>query len=47
MPLSAATVYAGYRYQDIETDFEGLFARPFGNRTDTTKGFVAGINLSW
>jgi hypothetical protein len=47
MPLSVATVYAGYRYQDIETEFEGLFAMPFGNRKDTTKGFVAGINLSW
>jgi hypothetical protein len=49
MPLSAATVYAGYRYQSIETEFEGLpqFTRPFGNRTDTTRGFAVGLNLTW
>lgn len=43
MPLSAAIVYAGYRYQNIETEFEA----PTGNRTDTTRGFAAGVNLTW
>jgi hypothetical protein len=42
VPLSAATVYAGYRYQTIETDTENA-----GDRKDITQGFAAGLNLSW
>lgn len=43
--LSAATVYAGYRWQHIETDFSD--AANTEDRTDTTRGFVAGVNLSF
>lgn len=48
LPLSAATVYAGYRYQTIETDI-GASAnfRDRGDRRDITQGFVAGLNLTW
>ncbi|MGH8615875.1 MAG: hypothetical protein ACREYF_28655 [Gammaproteobacteria bacterium] len=44
-PLSAATVYAGYRWQHIETDFSDVPNTE--DRTDTTRGFVAGVNLSF
>jgi hypothetical protein len=43
MPLSAATIYAGYRYQTIEADIP----EPEGDRKDITQGFVAGLNLTW
>ncbi len=43
--LSAATVYAGYRWQHIETDFSDVPNTE--DRTDTTRGFVAGVNLSF
>ncbi|MGH9891873.1 MAG: hypothetical protein ACREA0_07810, partial [bacterium] len=44
LPLSAATVYAGYRYQVISTDLQDL-----GNqdRSDVTKGFAVGLNLTF
>ena len=47
MPLSAATVYAGYRYQDFDTE-----TGSFGNFNDekirdVTKGFAVGVNLSF
>lgn len=44
-PLSAATVYAGYRWQHIETDFSDQPNTE--DRTDTTRGFVAGVNLTF
>jgi hypothetical protein len=44
-PLSAATVYAGYRWQHIETDFEDDPNRE--DRTDTTRGFAVGVNLTF
>lgn len=43
MPLSAATVYAGYRWQNFETDAD----RGLGERSDTTRGFAVGINLAF
>jgi len=43
LPLSAATIYAGYRYQTIETDIP----EPNGDRKDVTQGFAAGLNLTW
>jgi len=43
MPLSAATVYAGYRYQNISTEFN----EPFQDRADVTKGFAVGLNLTF
>jgi hypothetical protein len=43
MPLSAATVYAGYRYQNISTEFD----EPFQDRSDVTKGFAVGVNLTF
>lgn len=43
MPLSSATVYAGYRWQNFETDNPGSLA----DRSDTTRGFVVGANLNW
>jgi hypothetical protein len=43
MPLSAATVYAGYRYQNISTEFN----EPNQDRTDVTKGFAVGLNLTF
>ena len=43
LPLSAATVYAGYRYQNISTGFD----EPFQDRADVTKGFAAGVNLTF
>jgi hypothetical protein len=43
MPLSAATVYAGYRYQNISTEFD----EPFQDRADVTKGFAVGLNLTF
>ncbi|MGH8522844.1 MAG: serine/threonine protein kinase [Gammaproteobacteria bacterium] len=42
VPLSAATVYAGYRYQAFETEIPGG-----EDRSDTTRGFVAGVNLTF
>jgi hypothetical protein len=42
LPLSAATIYAGYRYQTIDTDVENA-----GDRKDVTQGFAAGLNLTW
>jgi hypothetical protein len=42
LPLSAATVYAGYRYQTIKTDVPNR-----GERKDITQGFAAGLNLTW
>ena len=44
LPLSAATVYAGYRYQAISTDFE---ERGFQDRSDVTRGFAVGVNLTF
>ena len=44
LPLSAATVYAGYRYQAISTDFE---EQGFQDRSDVTRGFAAGVNLTF
>jgi hypothetical protein len=43
MPLSAATVYAGYRYQNISTEFD----EPFQDRSDVTRGFAVGLNLTF
>ncbi|MGH9896424.1 MAG: hypothetical protein ACREA0_31395, partial [bacterium] len=43
MPLSAATVYAGYRYQNISTEFD----EPTQDRADVTKGFAVGVNLTF
>lgn len=42
MPLSAATAYAGYRYQLINTEFDDS-----GDRADLTNGFAAGLTLSF
>jgi hypothetical protein len=52
MPLSAATVYAGYRYQNISTEFnEPKLDRevdaPGQDRADVTKGFAVGLNLTF
>ena len=44
MPLSAATVYAGYRYQNISTDFQ---EQGFQDRSDVTRGFAVGVNLTF
>ena len=44
MPLSAATVYAGYRYQNISTEFD---EPGFQDRSDVTKGFAVGLNLTF
>ncbi|MGH8566443.1 MAG: hypothetical protein ACREXU_00120, partial [Gammaproteobacteria bacterium] len=43
MPLSAATVYAGYRYQNISTEFD----EPDQDRADVTKGFAVGVNFTF
>jgi len=46
MPLSAATAYAGYRYQS----YKSHLARSVGNGNDpkdTVEGFVAGVNLAF
>jgi hypothetical protein len=43
LPLSAATIYAGYRYQTIDTDIP----EPGGDRSDVTQGFAASLNLTW
>ena len=43
LPLSAATVYAGYRYQNISTAFD----EPAQDRADVTKGFAVGVNLTF
>ncbi|MGH8589114.1 MAG: hypothetical protein ACREXX_07180 [Gammaproteobacteria bacterium] len=43
MPLSAATVYAGYRYQNISTEFD----EPNQDRSDVTKGFAVGVNFTF
>jgi hypothetical protein len=48
MPLSAASVYAGYRWQNFETEFDANeFSPAASTRSDTTRGFVVGLNLSW
>ncbi|MGH8478418.1 MAG: hypothetical protein ACREXK_02295 [Gammaproteobacteria bacterium] len=44
LPLSAATVYAGYRYQAISTDFEEQDGQ---DRSDVTRGFAVGVNLTF
>jgi len=44
LPLSAATVYAGYRYQAISTDFEEQGSQ---DRSDVTRGFAVGVNLTF
>ena len=44
LPLSAATVYAGYRYQAISTDFQ---EQGFQDRSDVTRGFAVGVNLTF
>ncbi|MGH7946274.1 MAG: hypothetical protein ACREF9_14870 [Opitutaceae bacterium] len=44
MPLSAATAYAGYRYQRISTEF-GVPANP--DAGDVTEGFAVGVNLTF
>jgi hypothetical protein len=46
IPLSAATVYAGYRWQRIVTDISEENPNR-DDRTDTTNGFATGLNLSW
>ncbi|MGH8581701.1 MAG: hypothetical protein ACREWG_02725 [Gammaproteobacteria bacterium] len=43
MPLSAATAYAGYRYQHISTEFD----EPVQDRSDVTRGFAVGVNLTF
>jgi hypothetical protein len=40
--LSGTTFFAGYRYQNIETNRGEM-----NPRTDVTKGFMAGLNLNW
>ncbi len=48
MPLSAASIYAGYRWQNFETKFDAnAFSPVSSTRSDTTRGFVVGLNLSW
>jgi len=52
MPLSAATVYAGYRYQNISTEFnepklDRAVDSPGQDRSDVTKGFAVGVNLTF
>ncbi len=44
LPLSAATIYAGYRYQAISTDFEEQGDQ---DRSDVTRGFAVGVNLTF
>jgi hypothetical protein len=44
LPLSAATVYAGYRYQAISTDFQKQGSQ---DRSDVTRGFAVGVNLTF
>jgi len=44
LPLSAATIYAGYRYQAISTDFEEQGSQ---DRSDVTRGFAVGVNLTF
>jgi len=44
LPLSAATVYAGYRYQAISTDFQEQDSQ---DRSDVTRGFAVGVNLTF
>lgn len=44
MPLSAATVCAGYRYQRISTDFDQPDVQDAG---DVTEGFAVGVNFSF
>ncbi len=44
MPLSAATAYAGYRYQRISTDFDMLNVQDAG---DVTEGFAVGVSFSF
>lgn len=46
LPLSAATVYAGYRYQRISTDF-GERGPEFQDAGDVTEGFAVGVNLTF
>lgn len=46
MPLSAATAYAGYRYQTYESQLRGGVSNG-NNPKDVVQGFVAGINLSF
>jgi hypothetical protein len=36
-------VYAGYRYQNISTEFD----KPNQDRSDVTKGFAVGLNLTF
>jgi hypothetical protein len=52
MPPSAATVYAGYRYQNISTEFDepqrDRFVGAAGqDRSDVTRGFAVGVNLTF
>lgn len=44
VPLSAATAYAGYRYQRISTDFDQPDVQDAG---DVTEGFAVGVNFSF
>jgi hypothetical protein len=47
LPLSLATVYAGYRYQDFDTD-TGTFGNFNDNEArDVTRGFAVGVNLTY
>jgi hypothetical protein len=46
MPLSAATAYAGYRYQSYESHL-ARSASNGNNPKDTVQGFVAGVNLAF
>ncbi|NJD06541.1 MAG: hypothetical protein FIA97_08575 [Methylococcaceae bacterium] len=46
MPLSAATAYAGYRYQSYESHLS-RHASNGNNPKDTVQGFVAGVNLAF
>jgi len=46
IPFSAATAYAGYRYQSYESEIPRTIAN--GNRPkDVVQGFVSGINLAY
>ncbi len=47
LPLTSASAYAGYRYQAFETDTSASINGQGAQRSDTTRGFVVGVNLVW
>ncbi|MGQ0594418.1 MAG: hypothetical protein ACT4QB_17770, partial [Gammaproteobacteria bacterium] len=47
MPLSLATVYAGYRYQDFDTDTGTSGDFNDNEARDVTRGFAVGVNLTY